>query len=272
VQCKIEKILKKLAKLGLRPLLGVEIEFYIIGSITKKILDKIASEINLPIENEKGHCQYEIASQIFTNPLLLIDFVNITKENLIKTATKYNLDISFDPKPYNFSHGSGIHIHLSLIDKNNENIFNRCDTVDLNSLLLNSIGGVLKLLNSSLYMIISDNDNEFNRLHLSDMAPSTVSWGKNNRTTAVRIPDSHPFNRNRRIEFRVPSAQSDITNCVIFLLTSVIYGIEENVQPNSCIYGNAKDSHYNLEPLHKNASDMKKNFTFWKVFHKVCKK
>jgi glutamine synthetase len=267
----LEKVLRKFAKLGLKPILGVELEFYILGSISHDILSAISHESNLAIENEKGNCQYEVASQTFSDPLLVIDFINTTKAKLLSSAKKYNFEISFDPKPYPFDHGSGMHIHLSLIDKNNENIFNQYDKVDLNSLMLNSIGGVLALLNRSLYMIITENENEFNRLHLSEMAPSRISWGKNNRTTAIRIPDSHPLNRNRRIEFRVPSSQSDITNCIIFLLTSVIYGIEQNIQPNICIYGNSKDSHYDLVPLHKNISDMKQDFTFWEVFYEVCK-
>lgn len=267
----IEKILTKFTKIGLTPLLGAELEFYIIGSVSEELLKNMTYQIGLPIEKEKGVGQYEIASQVFSDPFLLIDFIERTREKLLTIAKNNNIKISFDPKPYKFDYGSGMHIHLSLIDKTNVNIFNHYDTIDGNLTILNSIGGILKLLNQSLHMIITEEENEFDRLHLSEMSPSTVSWGKNNRTTAVRIPDSHPYNRNRRIEFRVPSARSNIASSILFLLTSVIYGVEEKIQPGICIYGNAKDSHYSLIPLHKNVNDMKKDFHFWEIFQAICK-
>lgn len=267
----IKKILTKFTGLGLTPLLGVELEFYIIGNVSEELLKTITSETGLAIEAERGNGQYEVASHTFIDPFLLIDFIEKTKVKLLTIAKSYKVKISFDPKPYKFDHGSAIHIHLSLLDKNNVNIFNLYDTVDSNLAILNSIGGILTLLNQSLYMIITQEENEFHRLHLSEMSPSTVSWGKNNRTTAVRIPDSHPCNRNRRIEFRVPSAKSDIASCILFLLTSVVYGIKEKIQPGVCIYGNAKDSHYNLKSLHKNANDMKQDFRFWEIFQAICR-
>ena len=261
--------LTTLSQIGLKPLLGVELEFYMLGVVSDKLLQSISNEIGVEVQAEKGHGQYEVASQVFDDIFLLIDYIKLIKDRILDIASTYGNTVSFSPKPFPNDYGSGMHIHMSLLDKNNHNIFNNYDSINENNFLLNVIGGILALVNKSLYMIISQDKSEFDRLHNSDLTPSTVSWGKNNRTTAIRIPDSHPNNRNRRIEFRVPSSNSNIANCISFLLTSAIYGIKERILPETCIYGNANDTTYNLTLLHRNANDMKANFCFWDIFNSI---
>lgn len=265
----LKKPLETLFQLGLKPLFGVELEFYILGIVSDKLLESISNEIGIEVQTEKGYEQYEIASMIFDDIFVLIDYINSIKKRISDIALNYGNTVSFSAKPFPDDYGSGMHIHMSFLDDNNKNIFNNYDTINENYTLLNVIGGILALVNKSLYMIISQDKSEFDRLHNSDLTPSTVSWGKNNRTTAIRIPDSHPNNRNRRLEFRVPSSSSNIANCINFLLTSAIYGIKKRILPATCIYGNANDSTYNLTSLHKNADDMKAAFCFWDIFNSI---
>jgi len=266
---KIQALLKELEYLGLKPMLGVELEFYIIGLVSDNLLQDITNKTGMDVQKEKGDGQYEVASSVFDNVFAIIDYINTTKQIILTVGKSHNVEISFDPKPYENDHGSAMHIHLSLLDKDNVNIFNKNNTIDSNNRLLYVIGGVLSLINLSLSMIIGDSDNEFKRLHNSEFAPSTVSWGKNNRTTAIRIPDSSPYNRNRRIEFRVPSASSNIIYSVIFLLTSVIYGIKHSILPGECIYGSAHSAIYNLTHLHRDVHSMRKDFAFWDIFNMI---
>lgn len=266
----LNSILNELSNLDLKPLFGVELEFYILGVVSDQLLTAIAAETGMEVQKEKGITQYEIATGIFDDVFSLISYVNLTKEKIISIGISYGVAISFRPKPFPNDYGSGIHIHMSLIDKDRYNIFN-AGVIDENQYLLHTIGGVLHLLNMSLAMIIDHNKEEFDRLHNSQLTPTTVSWGKNNRTTAIRIPDSHPNNRNRRIEFRVPSSSSNIANCIIFLLTSAIYGIKKMLLPGNCIYGNANYTTYNLVSLHKNVYDMKIDFRFWDIFNDLFK-
>lgn len=267
----LQALLRELTYLGLKPRFGIELEFYIIGTVSDKLLQVISNEIGMEVQKEKGDGQYEVASMVFDNVFTIIDYINTTKQTLLTIGENHGVEISFDPKPYANDHGSAMHIHLSLIDKDNNNIFNKFDTIDGNYILLNVIGGILSLINSSLNMLVGDSENEFKRLHNSQFAPSRVSWGKNNRTTAIRIPDSSPYNRNRRIEFRVPSASSDVINSIVFLLTSALYGIKHNILPAACIYGNANNSIYNLTLLHKNVNEMRDAFIFWEIFNTIVK-
>jgi glutamine synthetase len=277
MQDKVSKILKKFNDNSLYPALGVEIEFYILGKGCERDVNNIVAQIcditKLEVQQEKGYRQYEIASDIYYDVYDLINFVQnfqsaIKKINILNSQSE--LEITFNPKPYKDDYGSGMHIHMSLLDVNGMNLFNNCNEMSDNNILMHSIGGILTLLNQSLYMLTSDDEYEFERFNICYMSPTNISWGKNNRTTAVRIPDSMPCKRNRRIEFRVPSAQSDIFSVVVFVLTSTFYGIKHSVKPLSCVYGNAYSDIYDLQPIHKSLKDTKDDFHFWKIFEEIC--
>lgn len=266
---RLQVLLYKLQSFNIFPQFGVEIEFYILGNVSdddiQNTLKYISNETSLEIQLEKGYRQYEVATTIYSNVFQLINVVNQIKNVIVKAGG------SLSPKPYINDYGSAMHIHMSLCDDSGQNLFNQHETIEQNTLLLHTIAGILQLLNASLYMLISNDEIEFARLHSTNMSPSTLSWGRNNRTTAIRIPDSLPSNINRRIEFRVPSVQSEISINLLFLLTSAIYGIEHALQPIGCIYGNANDEIYDIEKLYDNLSDAKYNFHFWKIFDELCK-
>ncbi len=275
MQDKVSKILKKFHENSLYPGLGVEIEFYILGKGSEEdvnnILAQVSNTTKLEVQQEKGYRQYEIASDVYYDVYDLINFVKNFQRN-IREINDLNdqLEITFNPKPYKDDYGSGMHIHMSLLDPYGINLFNSLNEMSQNTMLMNAIGGILMLLNQSLYMLTGDDESEFERFNVCYMSPTNISWGKNNRTTAVRIPDSHPCSRNRRIEFRVPSAQSEILSVVLFVLTSTFYGIKHSVKPLNCIYGNAHNDMYALQPIHKNLKDTKDDFYFWKIFEEIC--
>ena len=277
MQDKVSKILKKFHESGLYPALGIEIEFYILGKGCEADVNNIVAQISditkLEVEKEKGYRQYEVASNVYDNVYDLINFVQnfqrgIKEINILNNQLE--LEITFNPKPYKDDYGSGMHLHVSLLDVNGINLFNHYNEILENNILIHAIGGILALLNQSLYMFTGDDESEFERLNVCYMSPTNISWGKNNRTTAVRIPDSLPCKRNRRIEFRVPSAQCEILSVVIFVLTSTFYGIKHSIKPLKCIYGNAHNDIYDLQPIHKSLKDTKDDFHFWTIFEEIC--
>jgi glutamine synthetase len=85
---------------------------------------------------------------------------------------------------------------------------------------------------------------EFNHyLYLKKIipAPSFNACGFNNRTTSIRIPAPKNFRdkdaykkeneENKRLEFRVPSSDSDIRSVLYGILTSVYIGLTRDL-PN----------------------------------------
>ncbi len=268
----IRLILDKLNNIGLYPALGVEVEFYILTQVDESFIKEIEDKTGLKLQKEKGYRQYEFATNIFRDIFSLITYVEMIKQKIKDICKKKLVEVSFDPKPFIDDYGSAMHIHISLYNEKHFNIFNSGAKVEDNAILLHSIGGILQLLRDALYMCINDKQSEYDRLISNMMCPQTISWGKNNRTTAIRIPDSPPFNRNRRIEFRVPSASSSLYKCIVFILTSVFYGIVKEIHPDQCVYGDANNLLNNLETFaidHKSHDNI---FNFWKMFKEITSK
>ena len=197
-------------KLSMTPKLGVEIEFYLRDKnnefITTETISKFKAElerVGTILEEEKGFNQFETQIAYTSDIQQLLNEIHATKSRLILVAEKLNLKVLFNPKPFKDDYGSSMHFHLSLHNKKGHNIFSE-GTISSNKLLNNVISGILLILNQSLYFLCGDNAEEYDRFTPNFMTPVNISWGGNNRTTAIRIPESHIH--NRRIEFRVPSA------------------------------------------------------------------
>jgi glutamine synthetase len=64
-----------------------------------------------------------------------------------------------------------------------------------------------------------------------------VSWGYENRTTAVRIPGGNP--KSRRIEHRVAGADANPYLVLAGILGAALVGIEDQVRPPAPFKGRA---------------------------------
>src|SRR5690606_7941194 len=89
----------------------------------------------------------------------------------------------------------------------------------------------------------------YRRFDGSQEAPLNVSWGPNNRTTALRIPDS--FSGFRTIEHRVPGADAPMAATLLAIMAGALYGLRQRLEPPEAIFGNAFDAQYasRLPPL-----------------------
>ncbi|WP_425364155.1 hypothetical protein [Candidatus Tisiphia endosymbiont of Hybos culiciformis] len=103
------------------------------------------------------------------------------------------------------------------------------------------------------FLIFMPNEDDYLRLDKNFMAPTNVSFGNNNRTVAVRIPDSSP----RRVEHRIASPLTDPYLAIFTILNSILLGLEfpDKINNINKIYGNAFDQQYNLVPLPKSLAE-----------------
>lgn len=264
----ITTLSKKLKqKYGLVASIGAEIEFYLknedFGNLTEKRKEKFyscLSERRIKLYGEKAEDQYEVAIE-HTNSLLdLVNDISALRTLIKDIAYDNQLIASFKPKPFKDNYGSSMHFHLSLHKETGDNVFTKEHSIEDNFFMKNAIAGILSILNQSIYFITGTDSNEYLRLYPKFMAPINISWGGNNRTTAVRIPDSSKI--NRRIEFRVPSANCNPENVIIFLLIAVLYGLYKKPSLTKRIYGNAYDPIYNIPKLPRNVSEAIKYYSF----------
>ncbi len=238
-------------KLGLFPVFGVELEFYV-EEVEQREIDllfaKISNSMNMSFEKEASECQYELKTTTYTELRILVQHLNLVKEMIFEQICSLKGKVSFEAKPYIDKSGSALNVHINLLDCNNCNMFCTIDS-EQESYLLYSIGGLCALMKKHM-LYFAPSDNSYLRYKYPDIhTPTTVSWGGNNRTTAIRLPYTAGNRQKCRLEHRVPGADSNNEKVFTALLEGIIYGIEAKINPPSKIYGIASDSKYNMDKL-----------------------
>ncbi|NRA73179.1 MAG: glutamine synthetase [Rickettsiales bacterium] len=256
---------------NLIPVLGYELEFYITlkdhqesSYLSSMIIKNWLSEIisyKWNIVKECGFNQFEIQLNPTTNILFLFEVDKLIKEKIIKALKHHKAKISFAAKPFNNQPSSALHTHLNFIKKIDNNYINIKD-------LKFVIGGLLHTL-ADFMICFAPNIDSYKRYSLKSMTtPKNISWGYNNRTTALRI--LHDSEGNPRIEHRVAGSDAELSEIIAAILCGSYFGLKQKILPIPPTYGLAFDSQYNLTPLPTNLIEAKKNFTksqFWDMFN-----
>ena len=146
-------------------------------------------------------------------------------------------------KPMENQPGSAMHIHQSIYDAKNKNIFYNKNT-NISKKMKNYLGGLEKYT-PLLMPIYAPNINSFRRLFATWGAPKNVKWGIGNRSCGFRIPSIEE--KNMRVENRIPG--SDTNPYLVFAanLASGYLGMKNNIKPSSETKDSAfKDKHSSL--------------------------
>ena len=177
--------------------------------------------------SENGSGQFEINFMHSDDPLKAADDAVFFKRIVKGIARKHGFGATFMAKPYGDTAGSGLHMHMSIVDENGQNVFD--DGSDEGSdVLRHAVGGILANL-TELTLIFAPHRNSFRRLTPRAHAPTEVAWAYENRTTAVRIPNSS--NQNRRIEHRVAGSDANPYLVAAAVLGSALWGMERKIEP-----------------------------------------
>ena len=99
---------------------------------------------------------------------------------------------------------------------------------DTENLLPNILGGILKHIEEITYFLNST-DNSYNRLGASK-APEYISWGKENRSTLIRVPSS---TGTKRLELRSPDPLCNTYLALTLLIEAAIEGIKNKIEPSA---------------------------------------
>lgn len=220
---------------GLTPVTAAELEFYFPVPFTGKEL------ADFPLykwEKEKGEGQYEVA--------LLPAAPEKTVQDLYKIKEILSgMGADFSARPKADQPGSGLHIHLHLENGDSKNVFYK-DDARMSDALAHSIGGLLASIPASMNVFAPTADS-YKRFVAGANAPMTVSWGANNRTVAIRLPDK-PHDK-KHIEHRVPGADADPLQVMAVILAAVHDGLTRKLDPGPQIFGDAALPMYKLPRL-----------------------
>lgn len=257
-QASLTRILERLRREHfLFPVMAVELEFYLTGGVGNAypqallaLIDNALRQAGIsahPAEEERGTHQYEVALQPLSDIAELAEKTQRLPAIIQQAVAKEGMTAHFGSKPFPQDFGNGLHWHLHLQNRAGENIFSRAEEGSYSRELLWSLGGLLEMLPESM-LFFAPQPEDYARFALPKMnAPTTVSWGGNNRSTALRLPNK-PLNL-KHIEHRVAGANADSWLCVLAILAGVAHGLEHQVYPGEAIHGDASDPQYDMEKL-----------------------
>jgi glutamine synthetase len=151
---------------------------------------------------------------------------------LIRQAAKESgLMATFMPKPFAETWGSGAHFNMSLEDRHTgENVFKSADA-GWRKEALHFVGGILKHA-KALTALSNPTTNSYRRLvpKLADgnfsWAPTKISYGHNNRSCMLRLPENRPAIENRSVD---AAANTYLT--AAFMLAAGLEGIRDGIDP-----------------------------------------
>ena len=143
--------------------------------------------------------------------------------------------------------GNALHVHLHLQDSNHYNL------LEQKSYLSYIIAGLCASIQPSM-LDFAPYVACYQRYQYPDHnTPTTISWGYNNRTTAIRVINNH-------IEHRVPCANSDPQVVIKKILEGAYEGISHKKHPIAPVYGIASQTKYNLQPLAMTLTEAKRYY------------
>jgi glutamine synthetase len=269
----LRTVLGRFTRLGLTPMVAIEYEFYLVaaertadgqpqppkGPLTGRreyraqinsmtdlneyspllsAIDSACRAQAVPATSalaEYGPCQYEVNLAHAPDALRVCDEALRFKRIVKSVARAHGCDATFLPKPYRDMAGSGLHIHVSLLDSADQNIFAAPAPLD-SAPLRQVIAGTLRTLADGM-ALCAPGPNSYRRFRAEAYVPLHPTWSINNRGSAIRVPASDPA--NLRIEHRLSGADANPYLVTAWVLAGMLHGLEQRLEPPPALTGNA---------------------------------
>ncbi|CUH40007.1 Gamma-glutamylputrescine synthetase PuuA [Jannaschia seosinensis] len=266
----LDEVVSRWKARGLTPVVATELEFYLIdpsgrvpqppvspvtglrssydGALSlddlehfERFLDEIYDACALqgiPADSaisENGAGQFEVNMRHLPDPLRAADDAVLFKRLVRGIARKHGMAATFMAKPYGDRSGSGFHVHFSVVDEAGKNVFDDGGP-DGSDMMRAAVAGLLATAQECA-LTFAPHENSFRRLLPGTHAPSSVAWGYENRTAAIRIPGGAA--PGRRIEHRIAGADANPYLVLASILGGALMGIERDLTPAAPITGDA---------------------------------
>ncbi len=188
--------------------------------------------------------QFEVNLNYGNDIMAAADQAVLLKRVIGSVAKNHEMMATFMAKPYIHEAGNGLHMHLSLMDQDGNNVFISEEPTE-NKLIQHAAAGLLDLADSSV-AFFCPNLNSYRRLAPGAYAPTSKTWGFDNRTVAVRIPAGDP--QATRLEHRIAGADANPYLAVTCLLAGVVEGIVNQMEAPPAVEGNAYEQEHPRVP------------------------
>jgi glutamine synthetase len=190
----------------------------------------------LYVESAKGECnpgQHEIAFR-YDTALSTCDNHSIYKTGAKEIAARHGKSLTFMAK-YNEREGNSCHIHISLRGTDGSPVLAGDGEHGFSKLMTHFLAGQQAALRELTYFF-APNINSYKRYVDGSFAPTTVAWGIDNRTCALRVVG---HGESLRVENRVPGGDVNPYLAVAALIAAGLHGIENELPLEPEFVGNA---------------------------------
>ena len=224
----LRRQVEKAAKKGYRLKTGVECEFFLVNADGTEISDSRDIQSKPCYDQSALMRRYDVITQI-CDAMIELGWgpyqndhedangqfeMNWDFDDCLKTADRHvffkymvrqiaennGFRATFMPKPFANLTGNGCHAHVSLWNRDGKrNLFEKkTDEMGLSALAYHFLGGIMHNV-EGLASIFNPTVNSYKRINAprtlsgATWSPNAVSYGGNNRTHMVRIPDTGRF-------------------------------------------------------------------------------
>src|ERR671931_2347057 len=191
-------------------------------------------DAGMVVENSKGECNYgqhEI-NFLYDDALKTADQHVIYKNAAKEMAAQEGMAITYMAK-YDEREGNSCHLHLSLRGADGAIVFD-----EVEGLFDRFVAGILAGLRE-LTLFLAPHVHSYKRYAALSFAPTTVAWGHDNRTCALRVIG---HGASRRVECRVPGADVNPYLAISALIAAGLHGIDAELELEAPYEGNAYES------------------------------
>lgn len=258
----LKKLMAQAAEKGMLMKAGVEPEFHLISADGTEISDERDIQEKPCYDQSAVMRRYDVIAEIcdymtqlgwgpyqndhedangqfemnwdFTDALTMADQLAFFKFMVKEVAEKHGLRATFMPKPFTELTGNGCHVHISIWDSSGtNNLFHDAQgELGLSQVAYHFIGGLLEH-GEALAAITNPTVNSYKRINAAPTlsgatwAPNSITYGGNNRTHMIRIPDDNRF------EFRLADNSANPYLLMSVALAAGLHGINSEIDPGT---------------------------------------
>jgi len=225
---------------GLTPANLYNVDYSMLGTariepLLRRIRNQMAGA-GLTPESAKGECnlgQHEIAFK-YSDVLTTSDGHVIYKTGAKEIAAQEGMSLTFMAK-FDEREGNSCHIHVSLRDAEGDPVFSTGEDGAPAGVFGQFMAGMLATLRE-MTLFLAPNINSYKRYAEGSFAPTSVAWGHDNRTCALRVI-GHGL--SLRVENRVPGGDVNPYLAIAALVAGGLHGVEKGLILEPEFVGNA---------------------------------
>src|SRR6202046_2821638 len=203
-----------------------------------ELLD-LGQTMRFPIEGlhtETGPGVLE-AALIYCDALEAADRAALFKTYAKVLAQRHGLMATFMAKWSNSVPGQSGHLHISLRATRGDSVFHDSTKPQDMSDAMRLLVGRQQALMPELLAMVAGRVNGYSRLVPGYWAPTSATWGIENRTTALRV--IRGGTSSQRVEYRIAAADINPYIALAAAIGSGLWGIEHRIEPPPAIVGNS---------------------------------